>query len=238
MEPVATWPVGRSLSCSNGRFRPERGAHTARRQLPAAVEDRGWHPRYRMRYDFAVLVLGIVSLVVQVVTAFAALMLAFIALRLTAKPGIRVRVHRDGGPAVFVPGEEGDLSIYVELRGFFYGKPTATDLKLTVNVGEEWGFTRLSWTAPVSSESTQVAQGKGLKPPPWWALWRRGQNRGSPSKYLVAERLWLTGAERGETLEATVRAPGKPGRHIGWIHAIAKEGDCGVHEFKLRCRNE
>lgn len=191
-----------------------------------------------MRYDFAVLVLSIVSLVVQIATASAALVLAFIALRMTAKPGIRVRVHRDRGPAVFAPDKEGDLSIYVELRGIFYGKPAATDLKLTVNVGEEWGFTRLRWTAPGASESTQVGLGKGLKSPPWWALWRRGQNRGRPSKFLVAERLWLTGAERGETLEATLRAPGKPGRHVGWIHAIAKEGDCGVHEFKLRCRNK
>lgn len=191
-----------------------------------------------MRYDFAVLVLGIVSLVVQVVTASAALMLAFIALRMTAKPGIRVQARRDGGPAVFAPDEEGDLSIYVELRSFFYGKPTATDLKLTVNVGEQWDFTCLSWTAPGPSKSTQVGRGKGLKPPPWWALWHRGENRGTTSKFLVADRLWLTGAERGETLEATLRAPGKPGRYVGWIHAMAKEGDCGVHEFKLRCRNK
>jgi hypothetical protein len=191
-----------------------------------------------MRYDFAVLVLSIVSLVVQVVTASAALMLAFIGLRITAKPGISVRVHRDGGPAVFAPREEGVLSIYVELRGFFYGKPTASDLKLTVNVGEEWGFTCLSWTAPGPSKSTQAAQGKGLKSPPWWAVWRRGQNRGSPSNYLVAERLWLTAPERGETLKATLRAPDKPGRYVGWIHGIAKEGDCGLHEFKLQCRNK
>jgi hypothetical protein len=191
-----------------------------------------------MRYDVAVLILTIVSLVFQVVTAAAALMLAFIGLRITAKPGIRVHVDRDGGPAVFAPDEEGNLSIYVELRGFFYGKPTATDLKLTVNVGKQWGFTRLRWTAPGPSESTDVAQGKGLKPPPWWALWHRGQNRGSASTYLVADRLWLTKAERGETLKATLRAPGEPGRHVGWIHATAKEGDCGVHEFKLLCRSE
>lgn len=183
------------------------------------------------------LVLDIISLVVEVITASAALTLAFIGLRISAKPGIRVRVDQDGDPAVFAPGEEGVLSIYVELRGYFYGKPTATDLKLTVNVDGAWQFTRLYWTAPGPTESTQFGHGKGLKSPPWWAFWRRWQSAGS-SKYLVAEDLWLTRAERGETLEATLVAPDEPGDYVGWIHGLAKEGDCGVHVFKLSCRNQ
>jgi len=188
-----------------------------------------------MRYDFDV---DIISLVVQFVTAAAALTLAFIGLRISAKPGIRVRVDRDGNPVVvFAPGEEGVLSIYVELRGFFYGKPTATELKLTVNVEEDWRFTCLSWTAPGPSESNQVGHGKGLKSPPWWALQRRRQGTG-PSNYLVAEHLWLTRDERGETLKAALRAPGEPGDYVGWVHGSAKEGDCGVHVFNLLCRNK
>jgi hypothetical protein len=189
----------------------------------------------RPQYDFDVL-LDIISLVVQVVTAAAALVRAFIALRISAKPGIRVRVSRDGGPVAFAPGEEGVLSIYVELRGYFYGKPTATDLKLTVNVDNAWGATRLYWTAPGPTESNQVGHGKGLKPPPRWVFWCRWQNTG-PSKYLVAERLWLTRAERGETLEATLVAPDEPGDYVGWVHGLATEGDCGVHVFRLPCRS-
>lgn len=92
-----------------------------------------WRPQCELRYDFDV-VFDVISLAVQVVTAAAALALAFIGLQLSAKPGIRVRIHRDGAPAVFAPGEEAVLSIYVELRRYFYGKPTATDLKLTFNV--------------------------------------------------------------------------------------------------------
>ena len=181
------------------------------------------------------LALDIITLVVQVVTAVAALALAFIGLRISAKPGIRVRVDRDGSPAVFAPGDEGVLSIYVELRGYFYGKPTATDLKLTVNVDDAWKFTRLYWTAPGPTETRQVGQGKGLKSPPRWVFWRRWQSTGA-SKYLVAERLWLTRAERGETLEATVVAPDQPGDYVGWIQGSAKEGDCGVRVFRLPCR--
>jgi hypothetical protein len=180
--------------------------------------------------------LDVISLVVQVVTAGAALALAFIGLRISAKPGIRVRVYRDGGPVVFAPGEEGVLSIYVELRGYFYGKPTATDLKLTFNVDDAWGITRLYWTAPGPTESHLVGHGKGLRPPPRWVFWRRWQSTG-PSKYLVAERLWLTRAERGETLEASLVAPDEPGDYVGWVHGVAVEGDCGVHVFKLPCRN-
>jgi hypothetical protein len=181
--------------------------------------------------------LDIVSLAVEFVTASAALMLAFIGLHISAKPGIRVRVERDDDPVVvFAPREEGVISIDVELRGFFYGKPTATDLKLTVNVDEAWCFKRLYWTAPGPSESNQAGHGKGLRPPPWWALTRRWQGTG-PSNYLVAEHLWLTRYERGEKLKATLRAPEKPGDYVGWVHGLAKEGDCGVHVFNLRCRN-
>jgi len=191
-----------------------------------------------MRYDFNVSAFDIISLVVQFVTASAALTLAFVGLRITAKPGIRVRVDRDGDPVVvFAPSEEDVVSIDVELRGFFYGKPTATELKLTVNVEEAWCFKRLYWTAAGPSESTQVGHGKGLKSPPWWALRRRWQGTG-PSNYLVAEHLWLTRYERGETLKATLRAPEKPGDYVGWVHGLAKEGDCGVHVFNLLCRNK
>lgn len=190
-----------------------------------------------MRYDFDVSALDITSLVVQFVTASAALTLAFVGLRISAKPGIRVGVKRDGDPVVvFAPGEEGVIEIDVGLRGFFYGKPTATELKLTVNVEEAWCFKRLYWTAPGPSESTKAAKGKGLKPSPWWALRRRWQGTGS-SKYLVAEDLWLTRYEKGETLEATLRAPEKPGDYVGWVHGLAREGDCGVHVFNLLCRS-
>jgi hypothetical protein len=190
-----------------------------------------------LRYDFDVLVLDIILLVVQVVTASAALTLAFIGLRISAKPGIRVRVDRAGDPAVFAPGEKGALSIHVELRGYFYGKPTATDLKLTVNVDNAWEFTRLYWTAPGPTENKQVGYGKGLKSPPWWAFWCRWQSTG-PSKYLVAEHLWLTRAERGEMLEATLVAPRQPGDYVGWVQGLAREGDCGVHVFKLSCQSQ
>jgi hypothetical protein len=191
-----------------------------------------------MRYDFDVSALDIVSLVVQFVTASAALTLAFVGLRISAKPGIRVSVDRDGDPVVvFAPREEGVVSIYVELHGFFYGKPTATDLKLTVNVEEAWCFKRLYWTAPGPSESTKAAEGKGLKPSRWWILRRRWQGT-DRSKYLVAKDLWLTRYEQGEKLEATLRAPEKPGDYVGWVHGLAKEGDCGVHVFNLLCRNK
>jgi hypothetical protein len=191
-----------------------------------------------MRYDFDVSTFDIVSLVVQFVTASAALTLAFVGLRISARPGIRVRVDRDGDPVVvFAPGEEAVVSIDVELRGFFYGKPTATELKLTVNVEEAWCFKRLYWTAAGESESTQAAKGKGLKPSPWWAL-RRGWQGTGPSNYLVAEHLWLTRYEQGEKLKATLRAPEKPGDYVGWVHGLAKEGDCGVHLFNLLCRNK
>lgn len=191
-----------------------------------------------MRYDFDVSTFDIVSLVVQFVTASAALTLAFVGLRISAKPGIRVSVDRDGDAVVvFAPREEGVVSMYVELRGFFYGKPTATDLKLTVNVDEAWCFKRLYWTAPGPSESTQAAKGKGLKPSPWWAVRRRRQGTGR-SNYLVAKDLWLTRYEKAEKLEATLRAPEKPGNYIGWVHGLAKEGDCGVHVFNLLCRNK
>jgi hypothetical protein len=180
----------------------------------------------------------IISLVVQFVTASAALTLAFVGLRISAKPGIRVCVRRDGDPlVVFAPREEDVVSIYVELRGFFYGKPTATELKLTVNVQKAWCFKRLYWTAPGPSETTQAAEGKGLKRSPWWTLRRKWPDTGT-SKYLVAEHLWLTRYEKGETLKATLRAPEKPGDYVGWVHGLAKEGDCGVHVFNLLCRNK
>jgi hypothetical protein len=191
-----------------------------------------------MLYDFNVSAFDIVSLVVQFVTASAALTLAFVGLRIGAKPGIRVRVCRDRDPVVvFAPREEGVVSIYVELRGFFYGKPTATDLKLTVNVEEAWCFKRLYWTAPGPSENTKAAKGKGLKPSPWWALRRRWQGTGE-SNYLFAKDIWLTRYEKGETLKATLRAPETPGDYVGWVHGLAKEGDCGVHVFNLLCRNK
>lgn len=179
--------------------------------------------------------LDVTALAVQSLTAIAAVVLAYVALRITAKPGVRVNVDRDGGPAVFTPGEEAALTIRVELRGFFYGKPTATNTKITVNVEQSWGLERLSWTAPGRCESQEVAHGKGLRASPWWSL-RHKVPRTGPSDFLVADRLWLTRNEQPETLYATVIAPDRPGRHFGWVHARADEGDCGVHVFALECR--
>ena len=217
-----------AASCSSRSFRRAVG-RPVRGQVPST---QAWAEVY-----IDVMVLDVISLVVEVVTALAALTLAFIGLRISAKPGIRVIVGQDRKPVVFVPGKEGTLSIYVELRGYFYGKPTATDLKLTVNVDTAWEITRLYWTAPGPTENKQVGHGKGLKSPPWWVFWRRWQSAGS-SKYIVAEHLWLTRAERGETLEVTLVAPDEPGDYVGWVHGSAKEGDCGVHVFKLLCRNQ
>jgi hypothetical protein len=180
-------------------------------------------------------VLDVIALVVQSLTAIAAVVLAYIALRITAKPVVRVDVDRDRGPAVFAPGEEAVLSIRVELRGFFYGKPTATDTKITVNVEQTWGLKRLTWNAPGPCESHQVAQGKGLRSSPWWSF-RHRKPMTVPSNFLVADRLWLTRDERPETLHATLIAPDEPGEHVGWLHARANEGDCGVHVFRLECR--
>jgi hypothetical protein len=194
-------------------------------------------------------ILDVTALVVQSLTAIAAVVLAYIGLRLTAKPGIRVHVGRDGHPervrrrhrppVVFAPREEAVLSISVELRGFFYGKPTATDMTITVNVDQAWSLKQLSWSAPGQSErhEEEVAPGKGLKSGPWWAIWRSVPSTG-PSKFLVADRLWLTRDEQAETLGAVLVAPDTPGTHVGWIHARAREGDCGVHVFRLECRQD
>lgn len=203
----------------------------------ASVDDRSAAARSGMTSEVLVAAsaLDVIALVVQSLTAIAAVVLAYIALRITAKPGIRVDVDRDGGPAVFAPGEEAVLSIHVELRGFFYGKPTATDTKITVNVEQTWGLKRLSWNAPGQSESHDLAQGKGLRASPWWSFFHKVPKTGS-SNFLVAERLWLTRDEQAETLKATLIAPNKPGQHKGWLHAMANEGDCGVHVFSLECR--
>ena len=180
-------------------------------------------------------VLDVIGLGVQFLTAIAAVLLAYLGLRITAKPGVRVHVDRDGDRAVFAPREEAVLSIYVELRGYFYGKPTASDTTITVNVEQSWGLRRLSWSAPGHFESHEVAHGKGLKSGPWWAFWRSVPSTG-PSNFLVADRLWLTRDEQAETLKASLVAPDEPGRYVGWIHARAREGDCGVHVFTLECR--
>jgi hypothetical protein len=184
--------------------------------------------------------LDVIGLVVQSLTAIAAVALAYIALRIAAKPGIRVDVDRDGGPCIFTPGEAAVLSIHVDLRGYFYGKPTASDTKITVNVEQPWGLKLLSWSAPGESETGQsenrgVARGKGLRSSPWWHFWDKVPTT-KPSNFLVADRLWLTRDEKRETLYATVVAPDSLCRQVGWIHATAREGDCGVHTFSLECR--
>lgn len=108
-------------------------------------------------------------------------------------------------------------------------------MKITFNVPQSWGLERLS-SSTGQPKSQELGNGKGLKSRPWWARFRRVRST-SPSSYLVAERLWLTPAEHGETLEAALRAPAEPGLYLGWIHASADEGDCGVHTFRLQCRS-
>jgi hypothetical protein len=197
------------------------------------------HRRHGIRHDCAVLLpassLDVAGFVLQCVTAAAALTLAFIGLRLNAKPAIRVQVDRDGKEPLFATSDQADLSIHVELRGHFYGKPTASDTKITVNVEQSWGLERLRWNSPGKSESQDVARGKGLRSRPRWVFWRRVPTTG-PSNFVAAEHLWITRDEHPETLTATLISPDQPGDYLGWIHASAKEGDCGVHVFTLRCR--
>jgi hypothetical protein len=205
-------------------------------------DPRYWHKRSQIRYDFAVLLaasaLDTVGLVVQSVTAVAAVTLAFIALRLNARPGIRVRFYRvrDHEEPVFEDeilfdaGQPGQLGIYLELRGFFYGKPTATKMKLTVNIEEPFALERLYWNAPGHGLAEQVMEGKGLRSP------TRDRARPRKCHFLAARGIWLTPEENGETVKVDLRAPAAPGTEArGWVHARAKEGDCGVHQFKLRC---
>lgn len=197
------------------------------------------HAQYTLSYIHMsrAAVLEVLSLFVQLTTACAALSLAFIGLRLNARPGVRVAAHRDGTPIVFAPGEEGTLSIELELRGFFYGKPAATNMIIHVNVDDAWTPLQLSYGSPTQyrSDPDPPRVGAGLnRTPPLWAPWRSPE-RTSASKFLVAKGVWLVRDKSPERLDLTVRAPEHPGLYLGWIHAEASEGDCGVHVFQMNC---
>lgn len=148
--------------------------------------------------------IAIASLFMSTVTASAALYLAIVALRHSARPRCRVRLL--GGGDRLVAGEPFSMSFEVENVGHWFGAPPATDIKLFPNYPPGFTLLRARSGSALQYAETQVEAGKDRQ------------------TYIKIKHIMLPRKGSREAFTIEGRAPEKEGDYVIRVDGISAEG--------------
>jgi hypothetical protein len=147
-------------------------------------------------------------------------------LQIIAPPKIKILIKNN---RIFYSGEEVKLTYQLQnvgsylfglpLSSLLYGKTAATNVLLFVNFDSSFELLEIRYGSNLEKLDTNVFSGK------------------KNSKYMMAKRIHLTYSEPGEDIEIKVKMPDTKGNYFSWIAVFSKEGDCGVHKFKIIVKN-
>jgi len=179
--------------------------------------------------------LELIQSVFTIISTIAIIYLSYLAAKFAAKPKIRVRMGQlkndekelECNPdkiefkkvIELEPEEIKGIVFYIENIGHRYSaKPAATNIKLWVNFDPKFELIKMKYGSNLEKMDSKLKRGVG------------------GSKYFRAEGIHLFHREPGECLWVVVKAPLEPGLYKIWISAHADQGDCGVHEFRLKVK--
>lgn len=159
--------------------------------------------------------IALLSLVFTVITTLCALFIAFLALRHTARPAIRVRMLSDG---VLNCGEETVVVFEFWNEGHWFGSPTAVNVTAFFNFAPAFELLEINYGSAQEFTLTKVRIGVG------------------GMKFLKAKRLKLSHGEDGERVHVRAITPAAAGEYLIRVSAYSENDADLVAEFNVSCR--
>ena len=135
--------------------------------------------------------LEVANLAVAVTNMVASVYLAFLAVRFTAKPRIKITLagEKDTHRLEFTPGETVDLLFVLTNIGYWYAHPTALDNTCYLNFDPRFELIEAKYGSILENSETNV---------------RRGKNN---CQYLKVSGIQLSYGEPGELILALISRP-------------------------------
>jgi|ERR1700693_52912 len=158
--------------------------------------------------------ISLANLALSAVTSLCALFLAYAALKHSAKPNVCVRVLT---PTLLYCNEAVLFRFEFTNRGYWYAKPTATDVVVFCNFALEFELIELRYGSVQSYSDTDVRLGVGNM------------------RYLKAKGLKLTFGEEGEEVHVRAVTPKSKGKYKVRISAYSQNGVSLKKEFMFKC---
>lgn len=166
-----------------------------------------------MKMDSAI---PVYSLVVSTASSIFLGYLAFLTLKFTAQPRLKIRILSESTrpvETVFACGERVVLHFNISNVGRWYAKPVATHIRLYFNFDPQCEPIEIRYGSTLEKTESNVRWGKAY------------------SRYLKISGIHLSYGEFGEETEVVVKMPAKPGSYKCWVSAFCDQGGCGVHRF-------
>jgi hypothetical protein len=160
--------------------------------------------------------IALANLIASTITALCAIYIAFLALRHTAKPRIRV-VLLNSEDEVLPCGKEVTFVYEVYNVGYWYGAAPAIDVTVYCNFDPAFQPIELRYGSVQEMSNTHVRIGKG------------------GLKYIRATGLKLVRKREAERIHVVARTPVTPGAFKINAAAFSKDGASASSEFQIRC---
>ncbi len=157
---------------------------------------------------------GFLSLVVTCFTAIVAIVIAWLALKHTAKPRIEIRLL---SPSRLICDMEHSFVFEFSNVGHCYAQPSATDMRVFCNFPAEFKPLSIRYGSIQDEEAKEVKTGKG------------------GAKYLMATGMELNYEEPPEHVHVVARTPPSGGEYLIRVVARPANGDACVRYFPIRC---
>ena len=157
------------------------------------------------------------NFLVAVINMVASVYVAFLALRFTARPRIRISFSRDTERhlSTFAPGERVELMFTLTNIGHWFAHPAALSNTLYLNFDTAFEPIEARYGSALEFSTNEV---------------RRGKNN---CKYLKVSGIHLFYGEPGELVVITTTMPAAPGTYEFWVASMSSGGDHGVQRFHL-----
>lgn len=154
------------------------------------------------------------GLILNFLTAFAAVYIAFLALVHTAKPRIDVVLLED----TIQPCNR-LIKLQFELRnvGYWYALPPAIDITVYCNFDPAFDLVGLGYGSQQEILAAEVRIGKGGR------------------KYLKAKGIKLIADDFGEVVQVHLKTPQVPGSYLARLSAYSANGLSHVQDFHIEC---
>ncbi|MCK4821456.1 hypothetical protein KA005_37165, partial [bacterium] len=148
--------------------------------------------------------ISLASLVINFISFVFLGVIAFLTLRFTAKPKLKIGlkdVEKIQGSYLFGSGQIAKLRFYLSNKGHFYAKPAIINVLLYINFHPSFDPIKANYGSVLELDTNEVHRGK------------------HNSKYLVASGIKLYHKEPGEEVVVQVKTPSDSGIYKCWIAA-------------------
>jgi len=150
------------------------------------------------------------------ITTFCALYLAYVALKHSATPNIKIKMLNDN---IFICKQRAFFVFECTNIGYWYAKPTAINVTVFCNFAPDFELLELRYGSNLSYVDADAKIGVGKM------------------RYLKAKGLKLTHGEEGEAIQVKVITPKDEGDYKVRLTAYSDNGVSYKQDFLITCKN-